>query len=214
MPKIAKKIPRAARGCADPYGEPLAAPELGQIPRGIGQIGADSERGVSDRVRGGKGNENDAHLGRSVGEAHDEAELLLAAAAGCRPLVAGVDAGGVPPRGPPRLRGRWRRRRLLQLLEAEGPLLEVEEGGPPLLLPLPRWRRHRRRWRLRLLLAHSRRGVSFSFSFFSFFLPFNFGGVLACARGVGFACWEAWWCGVRVGGLFGVFFFFFFFFWW
>lgn len=53
----------------------------------------------------------------------------------------------------------------------------------------------------------------FPFPFFLFFLPFNFGGVLACARGgVGFACWEAWWCGVRVGGLFAVFFFPFFFF--
>lgn len=87
-------------------------------------------------------------------EADDEADLLLAAV-----VVAGVFVGGgVPARGGAALLGRGRGRwLLLQLLEAEAALLEVEERGAALLLPLPaargRRRHHRGRRRL-LLLAH------------------------------------------------------------
>jgi hypothetical protein len=106
-------------------------------------------------------------------EAHDEAQLLLAAAgAGGGAVVVLVRGAGAPAVGASPL-GLL----LLELLlEAEAPLLEVEEGRPALLLPALRWRRRRhrrgppRRWRL-LLLAHSLRSFPlFSFPFWPLFL--------------------------------------------
>ena len=52
MPKIAKKIPRAARGCADPYAARGLGAPIRQIPRGIHRIGSDSAQ-----IEGGEGGE-------------------------------------------------------------------------------------------------------------------------------------------------------------
>lgn len=177
IPKIAKKFPRAARGRADPYARRGQGPQIRQIPLGIDRIGADSAQIESEE----KGKRGGAHtnLGRSVVEAHDEAELLLAAAgAGRGPVVVVVVSGAGVPAGAAARLGLLLLPLLLQqlLLEAEAPLLEVEERRPALLLPLPRRlrRRHRRgaprRWRL-LLLAHSPAAF---FSCVFFFFPFSF----------------------------------------
>jgi hypothetical protein len=81
-----KRRSAAARGCADSYADPGQGTQIRQIPPGIDKIGSNSAQ-----IEGG---ERGAHLCWSVVEAHDEAQLLLAAARaeGGPILVHGVDA--------------------------------------------------------------------------------------------------------------------------